>query len=249
MLPTEAPSQEGTPRMSTAERPAKPPAMWRCGLALLLGAMVGQSGRRALYRVLLNYRIDRAARIGVAFVRVGMLELKAGARIGNLTVIRNVDLVALGENARIGTFNWIYGFPGQSAKHFTAEVDRRSELVLERESALTSRHIVDCTDRVTIKEFATVAGFMTQIITHGIDIAANRQSAAPVTIGRYAMVGTRSILTKGAALPDFSILGAGSVLRDAPTTSYALYSGVPAVFVRALDATTPHFNRSEGRVA
>jgi carbonic anhydrase/acetyltransferase-like protein (isoleucine patch superfamily) len=73
-----------------------------------------------------------------------------------------------------------------------------------------------------------------------------RQRAAPVKVGRNCFVGTRSILLKGAALPDCSVLGAGSVLTSGEETPFSLYSGNPAKRVRALAPEAKYFNRQDG---
>lgn len=200
-----------------------------------------------MYRALLGYRISPQANIGRAFIRVGMLEMADGAHIGSLSIIRNVDKVTLGKGAIIGTFNWIYGFPTGASEHFQ-EKGRASELIMEEGSSLTSRHIVDCTNRVTIGAFTTVAGFYSQILTHGIDVRSNRQTSRPVTIGRYCLIGSRSTILKGAILPEGTVLSAGSMFRGSPRESHHIYSGAPAVPVRALNADEPYFTRIEGPV-
>ena len=52
----------------------------------------------------------------------------------------------------------------------------------------------------------------------------------------------------GAALPDRSVLGAGSVLNKAHTEECAVYAGQPAVRVKALDPEAAYFHRERGFV-
>ncbi|RIJ29198.1 acyltransferase [Henriciella algicola] len=177
-----------------------------------------------------------------------MLVMSEGAYIGTLSVIRNVDKVELGKGAIIGTFNWIYGFPSGITEHFQ-EAGRASELIMGEGASLTSRHIVDCTSRVTIGAFTTVAGFYSQILTHGIDIRTNRQTSRPVTIGKYCLIGSRSTIVKGAVLPEGTVLSAGSMFRGTPEESHHIYSGVPATPVRALSIDDPYFTRLNGPVS
>ena len=226
----------------------KAPSALLCGLVFLLGFLAGGRGRRFLYSRLLGYEIAPGAAIGICFIRVHRLRLETGARIGHFTFLRNADEVRLGENARIGTFNWIYGMPGRSDRHFTEEADRQSVFVMERESSLTSRHIVDCPNKVTIGAFTTVAGFRSQILTHGIDLDPVRHSSVPVTIGPYCMIGTGAILLKGASLPEGTVIGAGSTVRGTLDEPHCLYSGVPAVKIKQLDPAAAYFTRTAGPV-
>lgn len=150
-------------------------------------------------------------------------------------------------SALIGSFNWIHGYVGD--QHFTKFPDRVSRLRMCRNSALTARHIVDCTDEVFIGEFATVAGHRSQILTHGIDMVRGNQACAPVHIGRYSFIGTSSILTKGVTVPDYSVIGAGSnFTKNSGNEEFALYGGNPAHLLRKLEPTSTYFTRTEGFV-
>lgn len=224
------------------------PASWRPLAAILLGSLFGSRGRAALYRRLCGYRIAKDASVGVALIAVAVADLEAGARIGHFTIVRNLERLSLAPKARIGTFNWIFGML-PSKRYFTDERDRLSALIMEEDASLTSRHIVDCTNTVTLGAFSTVAGFYSQILTHGIDVATNRQTSAPIRVGRHAMVGTRVILLKGARVPDRAVVGAGSVFRGAPEGTGGLWSGVPATRIRDVDETGAYFTRTSGHVS
>ena len=223
------------------------PSRWRPVLALIMSALLGRRVRAALYRRLCGYDIAPGAGIGLALINVTHAEIGPGSQIGHFTVIRNLDSLVLASETRIGTFNWIFGML-QSKEHFADEPDRRSILTMEEGSALTSRHIVDCTAAVTIGGYATVAGFYSQILTHGIDVSTNRQSSRPVVIGRHAMVGSRVVLLKGARVPDRAIIGAGSVFSGAPVGTGGLWSGVPATRVREIAEDGAYFIRTSARV-
>ena len=67
-------------------------------------------------------------------------------------------------------------------------------------------------------------------------------------LGAYCLVGTRVIVLGGAALPDRSLLGAGSVLNKAHSEEYAVYAGQPAEKVKALDPEGAYFHRASGFV-
>ena len=115
-------------------------------------------------------------------------------------------------------------------------------------SAITHRHLIDCTNSVVIGKFTTFAGFQSQILTHSIDIENNCQSSAPVRVGDYCFVGTNSVFLGGSALPDYCVLGAKSLLNKGFTETHQLYGGVPAQPIKKLPPDWKYFTRSEGFV-
>jgi len=205
--------------------------------------------RRGFLELCFGYKIHPTARIGLAWVRPGRLVMDEGTYIGHLTVCKNLDLIHLKAHSRIGRGNWITGFPIGHPRHFAHEPDRRPELILGEHSAVTNRHLIDCTNRVTIGRFATFAGFQSQILTHSIDLEKCRQSSAPITIGDYCFVGTNCVILGGSNLPSYSVLAAKSQLAKKLTDEYALYAGVPARFIQELPADYGYFRRTEGVVA
>jgi acetyltransferase-like isoleucine patch superfamily enzyme len=205
--------------------------------------------RRRLLEVCFGYQIHPTARIGLTWAFPRKLIMEEHTSIGHLTVCKNLDLVHLKQHASIGRGNWITGFPtGTDSKHFRSEPERRAELILEQHAAVTNRHLIDATNRVIIGRFATFAGFASQILTHTIDIVEGRQSSKPVTIGAYAFVGTSCVILGGSALPDYSVLGAKSLLNDAYIETHQLYGGVPAKPIKSLPKDAAYFTRDTGFV-
>lgn len=204
--------------------------------------------RRRALSWFFGYDIHPTARIGLSWVFPGRLRLGPGARIGHLTVAKGLASVELGERAFLGNLNWVSGFPPGPSPHFAHRIDRSPSLVLGDEASVTHRHLLDCTDRVVIGAFTTLAGFRTQILTHTIDLEACRQDCAPVTIGERCFVGTACTILPGAALPDRSVLGAHALLNKAHTTPGTLYGGVPARALRPLDPQAAYFVRTRGFV-
>jgi acetyltransferase-like isoleucine patch superfamily enzyme len=171
----------------------------------------------------------------------------AGSRIGHFTVIKGLEKLDVGAGAGIGRGNWISGYPvgGAAFRHVT---ERRPELVVEEQAFITHRHRIDCTDAVRVGAFTTVAGYDTQILTHTIDVLNNRQTCAPVTIGRYCFVGTRTVFLSGSQLPDRSVLGAGAVVHGPLQEPGMFYAGVPARSIKSLPASAAYFRRMQGYV-
>lgn len=204
--------------------------------------------RRRWLSICLGYDIHPSSRIGYSWVMPGHLVLGAGARIGHMTVCRRLDLVELGPYAIIGQFNWITGTSADDPNYYQNISGRQAQLVMGPHSALTSRHYIDCANSVTIGAYATVAGMRSQFFTHGIDIEHSQQSAQPIKIGEYTMIGTGSTLLPGASVPDKAVVGAGSVVTGPLTESLYLYAGVPAKPIRKLPADLQYFERTQGHI-
>ena len=203
--------------------------------------------RRRLLVALMGYEIHSTARIGLSWICPERLEMAAGARIGHLTMCKGLSLLKMGEESRLGNLNWITGFPVGNKDFFVGE-ERRAELVIGEHSAVTHRHLIDCTNSVRIGRFTTFAGFRSQVLTHSIDLQRCRQASRPIAIGDYCFVGTNCVLLGGSALPDYSVLGASSVLNKAYSDPHQLYAGNPARPVKALSREMGYFTRSTGDI-
>jgi acetyltransferase-like isoleucine patch superfamily enzyme len=204
--------------------------------------------RRSFLEKQFGYSIHPTCRIGLAWIFPRRLVMEEGSRIGHLNVCKNIDLFHLGAYAVVGQLNWITGFPSGPSRHFAHQADRRPELILERHAGISSRHLIDCTARVRIGAFATIAGFRSQLLTHSIDLAAGRQTAEPIDIGEYCFTGTNSVMLGGSALPHHSVLGAQSLLNKKWEEPYRLYAGVPAKPIKELPPEMEYFRRTEGFV-
>jgi serine acetyltransferase len=204
--------------------------------------------RRSFLEKQFGYSIHPSSRIGFAWIFPQRLVMEEGARIGHLTLCKNIDLLHLGAHSIVGQLNWITGFPSGPGRHFAHQPDRRPELIVEKHAGISSRHLIDCTARVRIGAFATIGGFRSQLLTHTIDFAAGRQTAEPIEIGEYCFTGTNSVMLGGSALPHHSVLGAQSLLNKKWDEPYRLYAGVPAKPVKELSPELEYFRRAEGFV-
>ena len=205
--------------------------------------------KRWLLQRCLGYEIHPSARIGWAWIYPRHLVMAEGATIDHLTVAIHLERLELGAHASIGRSNWITGFPkGGSGKHFQHQADREPVLTMGEHSAITKNHHLDCTARIDIGAFTTIAGYQSQFLTHSINIVEGRQHAEPIRIGRCCFVGTRSVILGGAALPDCSVLGAASLLNKSFDESFCLYAGSPARRVKKLPEDAAYFHRSQGFV-
>ena len=203
--------------------------------------------KRWVLRRYWGYQIAEGARIGLSYVFPGHLVMDEGAFIGHLNVAIHLGRMECGAHSIIDRSNWITGHPPGGA-HFRQRTQRDPALVLGAHAAITKSHIIDCTDRIEIGAFTTIAGYHSQLITHGINVVENRQDCKPIRIGAYCLIGTRVTVLGGSALPDRSMLGAGSVLNKAHAEEYVVYAGQPAKKVKSLDPEGAYFHRESGFV-
>jgi len=204
--------------------------------------------KRRVLSMLFGYRLHKTSRIGFSWVYPESLVMEEHSRIGHFTVCKGLSLATLGRHASIGTLNWISAYPKSADLHYGAEIDRRNDLLMGEHSAITNRHLIDCTNLVSIGKFSTVAGYRSQILTHSINLSQNLQSSASVTIGNYCFIGTGSVFLPGSCLPSHSVLGAGSLLNKVFIGEYYLYAGIPAKPVKDLPKDAKYFSRSQGFV-
>ena len=204
--------------------------------------------RRRVLQAFFGYRIAPTARIGWSWIFPAQLEMGEHARIGHFNVAIHLRRVELGAHALIERGNWITGFAAGGKGHFEHRPERDPALIMGAHSAVTKAHHLDCTDRVEIGAFSTIAGYRSQLLTHSIDLEANRQDAAPIRIGDHCFVGTNVVIVGGAQLPDRSALGAKAFLSKVLTEPGWLYAGVPARPARAV-ADRGYFRRTNGFVA
>ncbi len=216
---------------------------------LLLGWLLPHRFRKALYAKVFGWKLAKTSHLGRSLILCKHLSLGEDASLGSLNVVRFIDFLIVHDHSDIGSLNWITGFPTTGGTPFPEVKDRQCGLELGPHSSIISRHFIDCTGGVTVGAFSTIAGLRSQILTHSIDIYSSHQTCQPITIGDYCFVGTGSILLPGSALPNYSILGAGSVLTKKQTQELALYAGSPAALKKDLSQSeVKYFTRTVGRV-
>ena len=145
---------------------------------MFLSLLLPWEARRRFLERQFGYTIHPLSRIGFAWILPRQLIMEEGASIGHLTLCKNISLLHLKTHSSIGNGNWITGFPLGPSPHFAEETDRQPQLIVGEHSAITHRHLIDCTNSVTIGKFTTFAGFRSQILTHTIDLERNRQTSS-----------------------------------------------------------------------
>lgn len=199
--------------------------------------------RRRAFSKLFHWHLHPTSRIGLSIVDADVVVLSEGARIGHFTVIRDLMRLELGAASLIGNWNWVTAAP-----LFRSHVARAGTLCIGPESAITSRHYIDCSGGVEIGDFVTIAGVRSTIITHQINRADGVQSASPVTIGDRSLISSNVKFAPGATVPQDSVVGMGAVVVGQLAEPNRLYAGVPARSVKALSEADAYLHRSRGRV-
>jgi len=217
-------------------------------IVAILSVLLPSTLRRHVLRMVLGYELHPTSYIGLSLVLPKRLVMGPGSRISHLNVCKGLDLIDMAENAAIGRLNWISGFPAPSkpGQHFQQETERRSELIIGANAGITNRHLIDCTNTVTLGPFSNVGGFRCQLMTHSVEIVEGRQGSAPITLGAYSLVGTACVLLGGASLPEYSVLSASSLLNKRFDEPYMLYGGVPAKPIKSIPKEAGYFTRQTG---
>lgn len=215
--------------------------------------MVILPSRIKLYlgRWLLGWDVHPTAYIGRSVILVGHLSMGPGASIGPLNVIKDLEELRLAEGASIASRNWITGFPRSAepaADVFPHSPKRRPSLVMGRHAMITVAHDIDCSDRVEIGDYSSLAGFRCTILTHSLNLVRDRFVTGSVEIGAHAAVMSGSTLLSGTKVPARCIVSAGSVVNTPLTEELTFYSGNPAEAVRSLPETLGFFHRGEASV-
>lgn len=230
------------PALELGPRPAGHTTGVRFAVSLLL-IVLPQRLKHELARRVLRWDIDPTAYIGRSLLLVDHVFMGPGASIGHRNVFRGLDEVRLGATASIGTRNWVIGIPRAAAEMFPNSPNRRPSLVMGEGALLTDAHEIDCADRVELGDYASLAGFRSQVLTHSLNLVRDRFEAHPVTIGDRSAVMSGCILQSGTRVPERCIVSAGSVVNSKLAKPLTFYRGNPAEPVRELPATLGFFQR------
>jgi acetyltransferase-like isoleucine patch superfamily enzyme len=204
--------------------------------------------RRVLGRRVLGWDVHPTAYIGRSVILVPKVTLGPGSSIGPMNVIKDIEELRLGDGAIIGSRNWITGFPLGSV-HFPHSPNRYPALILGDHAMVTVAHEIDCTDRVELATYATLAGFRCQVLTHSLNLVKDRQETSPVELGERCAVMTGCTILSGTRIPRRAIISAGSVVTTKLNREQAFYRGNPAEVVRDLPDTLRYFHRGEASPA
>jgi acetyltransferase-like isoleucine patch superfamily enzyme len=216
--------------------------LFQAAVIALSSILLSGGQREKLLRRLFGHEIHPSARIGLNFIAVKKLVMKEGTVIGHLNFIRGLSELIMHEESLIGRFNWITALPIEEPNFFKSVENRDPSFEIGRASVVMNRMIIDCNNKVSIGEFGGFAGHRTVVMTHGVDIRENVQTAGTIEIGDRTMIATNCVILGGTKIPEWSVVGAGSVVRG-NYTEPGLYSGVPAKRVADLPQDAKFFTR------
>lgn len=211
-------------------------------VCVLLMVIVPAPLRRTIAIKVFGWDIDENARIGRSLILVGHVSMAARANIGSFNVIRGLDELRMGQGATIGTRNWVLA-PPLSEQVFRRSPNRKPVLYMAAYTGITNGHHIDCSDRVEFAEYAVLAGFRSQILTHSLDLVRDEFVTGPVELGERCAVMSGCVLLSGTRVPARSIVSAGSVITTKLTKELTFYRGNPAEAVRELPASLKYFQR------
>lgn len=201
---------------------------------LLVGLLPASRGKNAILSATgKSWNIAPTARVGSnVFWRVGSLRVDDGAIVGLVNVFRALQDVHIRREAVIGQLNWF----SAAAQVETGDVGAlHRSLYLDDQSAITSRHFIDCSGGVFVGRRTTVAGVRSTIMSHGPDFIAGSMNVAPVRIGEYCFIAANTLITMGCTVSDRVVVAAGSVVAADLTDSDSLYGGVPAKWIHPIN--------------
>jgi len=199
-----------------------------CVFALLMPGPV----KRVILRRALGWTIAPSATIGLSlFANVVDVRLGEGARIGHFNVFRNLRTLDLGPRAAIGQWNWVTASDVLLLHHGSAAT---GVLLVAHDSAITSRHYLDCSGGITVGAFTIVAGVRSTLLSHQIDLDVSKQTVRPIRIGDYCFISSNARLTPGSTLVDRCVVAMGAVVVGELAESRTLYAGVPAQPIKTL---------------
>jgi acetyltransferase-like isoleucine patch superfamily enzyme len=205
--------------------------------------------KRFILIFIYGYELSSSAYIGFSYIFPQKLKMASGTHIGHLNIAVHLDSMIIETNSIIDRGNWITGFSiNKESKHFNHQINRKSELIIGKESAITKNHHIDCTSQIIIGDFVTIAGYNSQFLTHSIDIYKGRQDSQPIVINNYCFVSTGVKILGGSVLPAYSVLAAGAVLNKQLIEEYTLFGGVPAKVIKSLPKEAKYFTRQNGFV-
>lgn len=214
-------------------------------LICLLMVMLPGSLKRLVATRLLGWEIHPTAHLGRSLVIVDHLVMGPQASIGPGNTIRHLSELRMGEGATISSRNWIVGVP-KAAPVYPKHPHRDPSLVMDDFALITVGHNIDVTDRVTLGKQAAVAGFGSQILTHNLNLVTDLFQPGKVTIGDYGVLMSGCTMQNNTAIPNRSVVSAGSVVVTKLKDELTLYRGNPAEAVRTLPETLKFFHR-QGR--
>lgn len=190
----------------------------------------------------LGWLVGSKVEIGPCLIfRLDEVRIGDGAKIGPFNVFRDLARLELGEDTRMGQWNWI------SASLHMRLKGSPGTFALGPQSALTSRHYVDCTGGVRVGAYTTIAGERSTFLTHGISWVNSDQTSRGIEIGDFCLLSSNVQVAPGASVGDRIVVGMGATIAG-DLSEPGLYVQPRAALVKR-DLVGQYFERQKGHVA
>lgn len=215
--------------------------MLKMMMIALIGLAPSSRMKLALLR-LLGWRIGDRTSVGPGlYLRLKTVTLGNDVRLGPFNVIRDMSEVTVESRGRIGQWNWV------SAAVPLVDARGGGFLRIGADSAVTSRHYMDCSGGVTIGHHTTVAGVRSTFITHGIAWKTAEQTSDGISIGNYCIISSNVAIAPGTSVEDRVVIGMGSVVSREVGPKGSLHVGGRAAAVKH-DLQGAYFSRERGYI-
>ncbi len=197
----------------------------RSVLARLISSLPFNRVRSFFYRVALGYQIDGAYIGRGVVIDVDMAKLLS-CSIGSRSRFIGPIRITVREGARIGGDNtFICGRWVEDERYNEAKYSR--ELIIERNSLITSHHYFDVAGSFVLGEGSWVAGVGSQFWTHGAGV-----SDRNIQIGQNCYIGSAVRFSPGSSIGDNTLVGIGSVVTKKFSDEYVFIAGCPAKILK-----------------
>lgn len=189
----------------------------------------------------LGWRIGRNVSIGPCLIAgVDGAVIADNAKIGPFNVFRNLVRLDVGNGALMGQWNWI------TAARIILDAGAPGVFQLGRETALTSRHYVDCTGGFYVGAYSSIGGERSTFISHSADWSTAEQTWRSIRVGEYCLLSSNVQVTPGTFIGDRIIVGMGATLSGRMEEP-GLYLQPRATLVKR-DLEGQYFSRETGRM-
>lgn len=221
----------------------------RNALVIVVAALPASELKNALLRRL-GWAIGDGVHIGPCLVlRVGHVDVGAGAYIGSCNVIRDLATLTLGEHTEIMHWNWV------TASRLLGEAGAPCLLQLGPHSNITSRHYIDCSGGIRVGTTSAIGGVRSTLITHGISVMSwpartlrktNDCTLGPIEIGDYCLLSSNVQVSPGTVVGSRIVVGMGATIAG-QLLDPGLYMQSRATLVQT-DLRQPRCRREQGHV-
>ena len=218
-------------------------------LISLIAILLPQRLKKSIYKTIFHYSIGENVYIGFSWLFAENMEIGNGVNIGHLNVFKKVPLVVIGRDTVISNRNIF-----TSCHLFTNEIGRikkgvNPKIEIGCHVGVGIGHYFDIQDTIKIGDFTTIAGLGSHFFTHQIDISKSSQTAKPIIIGKYCMIGSSVNICPGSTVADFTVVGMGSVISKVYTKEFTLIAGNPAIVIKNYPPDLKYFSRSQGIIS